>query len=252
MTPQAAADDDDGNGTSICLEITTVERSAQERSPYSPHILARHIPTTEIKPLVVAPDPSALVVTSSPMQAVAAVAREEGASELDNGSEQGTLVASNARRVVKWPQERPFATTATTAITTTTDAVPRPSWIPAAAVVATAAAAEAAAAEAAASTSPCPLVPNHRQRPGGAGGEGEEDEEEGKYGELLLQRWRALFGKVDRNGDGQLTRVELLSAVRSSPALATELNSLFGLPEHIRQEDGTRDVRAWLTDALPP
>ena len=63
-------------------------------------------------------------------------------------------------------------------------------------------------------------------------------------GDIMEPRWHTLFEKVDRNADGCLTRVEFIRAIRSSPALAKELHELLGLPEHIRQEDGSRDVRA--------
>jgi outer membrane biosynthesis protein TonB len=56
-------------------------------------------------------------------------------------------------------------------------------------------------------------------------------------------RWHALFEQMDRKHDGSLTRADFVQAIRSSPALAKELHDLLGLPEHIRQEDGSRDVR---------
>jgi Ca2+-binding EF-hand superfamily protein len=56
------------------------------------------------------------------------------------------------------------------------------------------------------------------------------------------RRWRALFDRIDRNSDGHLTRVELLAALRrASPEVTRELHELLGIPERVRQEDGTRD-----------
>ncbi len=56
------------------------------------------------------------------------------------------------------------------------------------------------------------------------------------------QRWRQLFEAIDGNHDGRLTRLEFIMAIRKQPELAHELHDLLGMPEHIRQEDGTRDL----------
>ena len=47
----------------------------------------------------------------------------------------------------------------------------------------------------------------------------------------------AAFHKMDKNGDGVLSRIEVVKALRSDPAIRELLN----LPAHIRQEDGSRD-----------
>ena len=57
-----------------------------------------------------------------------------------------------------------------------------------------------------------------------------------------LQRWRELFELIDRNHDGHLSRFEFIKSINESPELAHELHELLELPEHIRQEDGTRDI----------
>lgn len=57
-----------------------------------------------------------------------------------------------------------------------------------------------------------------------------------------LQRWRELFELIDRNHDGHLSRLEFIKCINESPELAHELHELLELPEHIRQEDGTRDI----------
>ena len=63
-------------------------------------------------------------------------------------------------------------------------------------------------------------------------------------------RWRRLFDVIDRNGDGMLSRIEVIKTINGSPALAHELHELLGTPEHIRQEDGTRDVFVRIFDEL--
>ena len=54
-------------------------------------------------------------------------------------------------------------------------------------------------------------------------------------------------GDNDRNGDGEISRTEFVKCINEDQDLARELHDLLGLPEHIRQEDGTRDafVRAF-------
>ena len=44
--------------------------------------------------------------------------------------------------------------------------------------------------------------------------------------------------RIDRNGDGVLSRIEVIRACRSDPSIC----ELLGLPRVIRQEDGTRDA----------
>jgi hypothetical protein len=60
-------------------------------------------------------------------------------------------------------------------------------------------------------------------------------------------RWQELFNVIDRNGDGEISRTEFVKSINDDQDLARELHDLLGLPEHIRQEDGTRDafVRAF-------
>merc|ERR1712039_674463 len=56
------------------------------------------------------------------------------------------------------------------------------------------------------------------------------------------KRLREIFQKVDLNGDGSLNKRELIKMLRQNPDVA----SFFGLPTHIRQEDGSRDLlEAW-------
>ena len=51
--------------------------------------------------------------------------------------------------------------------------------------------------------------------------------------EGLEARLRVVFGLMDRNGDGQVTKIEAIKALRASP----ELRELLGLGL-VRQEDG--------------
>lgn len=51
------------------------------------------------------------------------------------------------------------------------------------------------------------------------------------------QRVRALFERLDVNGDGNISKVEMIKALKTDPEAA----ALLELPRHIRQEDGTRD-----------
>ena len=48
----------------------------------------------------------------------------------------------------------------------------------------------------------------------------------------------AAFRRIDKNGDGVLSRIEVIQAAKRDP----EVRSLLGLPAAIRQEDGTRDA----------
>ena len=46
------------------------------------------------------------------------------------------------------------------------------------------------------------------------------------------------FARIDRNGDGVLSRIEVIKACRDDESIRV----LLGLPRVIRQEDGTRDA----------
>ena len=48
----------------------------------------------------------------------------------------------------------------------------------------------------------------------------------------------AAFKLIDKNGDGALSRIEIVKALRTS----AQVRKLLALPEKIRQEDGTRDL----------
>ncbi len=56
--------------------------------------------------------------------------------------------------------------------------------------------------------------------------------------DLEREAVRAAFRLIDANGDGTLSRIEVIKAVRSMP----QVRSLLALPASIRQEDGTRDA----------
>ena len=48
----------------------------------------------------------------------------------------------------------------------------------------------------------------------------------------------AAFKKIDKNGDGVLSRIEVIQAAKAS----AEIRALLGLPSTIKQEDGSRDA----------
>jgi hypothetical protein len=53
----------------------------------------------------------------------------------------------------------------------------------------------------------------------------------------LITRLRAVFDSIDADASGEISRIELIRALRSRPDVA----ALLELPSVIRQEDGTRD-----------
>lgn len=55
---------------------------------------------------------------------------------------------------------------------------------------------------------------------------------------VCLAMVRAAFKRIDKNGDGVLSRIEVVQALRSD----AEVRMLLHLPQKIRQEDGTRDL----------
>lgn len=56
------------------------------------------------------------------------------------------------------------------------------------------------------------------------------------------RRLQEIFQKVDIDGDGSLNKRELIKVLRQNPEVA----EFFGLPTHIRQEDGSRDrLESW-------
>ncbi len=54
------------------------------------------------------------------------------------------------------------------------------------------------------------------------------------------QRIKNLFNTLDKNGDGNITKIELISALRNE-SVVVELADIFGIPQEIKQEDGSRD-----------
>lgn len=54
---------------------------------------------------------------------------------------------------------------------------------------------------------------------------------------MPLTRLREIFEACDINGDGHISRIELIRGLRRDPAIA----ACFGLPAVVRQEDGTRE-----------
>jgi len=55
--------------------------------------------------------------------------------------------------------------------------------------------------------------------------------------QALLLTARRIFDSIDTNKDGSINKRELILALRKNPETA----AIFHLPQHIRQEDGTRD-----------
>ena len=76
--------------------------------------------------------------------------------------------------------------------------------------------------------------------------EAEAEAEEAEVDEEAIRHWTSqwlrdvddAFARIDRNCDGVLSRAEVIKACRIDPHVRT----LLGLPERIRQEDGTRDA----------
>ena len=64
--------------------------------------------------------------------------------------------------------------------------------------------------------------------------------------ERLVQALLDAFDAIDESGDGQLSRAEVVKAVRRDGELA----DLLGLPSHVRQEDGSRDEVERLFQAM--
>eukprot|EP00966_Prymnesium_polylepis_P287133 6631815-Prymnesium_polylepis.1 len=59
-----------------------------------------------------------------------------------------------------------------------------------------------------------------------------------KYSTTLNMRCTEAFQLIDRNGDGTLTRIEVIQACRHD----ARVRELLRLPETIRQEDGSREA----------
>ena len=55
---------------------------------------------------------------------------------------------------------------------------------------------------------------------------------------VALEVVRAVFQMIDKNSDGELTRIEVIKALRESVVVRL----LLQLPQHIRQEDGSREL----------
>ena len=55
---------------------------------------------------------------------------------------------------------------------------------------------------------------------------------------MCVLQARAVFHRIDANDNGVLTRAEVIKACRAH----ADIRTMLGLPTHIRQEDGTRDV----------
>jgi hypothetical protein len=66
------------------------------------------------------------------------------------------------------------------------------------------------------------------------------DERVAARGEAAVEREavHAAFALIDANGDGALSRIEVIKALRTH----TAVRALLALPARIRQEDGTRDA----------
>lgn len=55
---------------------------------------------------------------------------------------------------------------------------------------------------------------------------------------IKLQDLREIFEKCDKDNSGEVSKIEMIKACRSDPEIA----KFFRLPEHIRQEDGSRTM----------
>ena len=53
---------------------------------------------------------------------------------------------------------------------------------------------------------------------------------------------RKLFTEIDRVGTGTLTRRDILLAIRQDPSKKQQLREIAGFPDHVQQEDGSRDL----------
>jgi len=64
------------------------------------------------------------------------------------------------------------------------------------------------------------------------------DGSRGALPEAMLGKAMAAFHAIDKNGDGEISRIEVLQACRQEDGIRT----LLGMPERVRQEDGSRDA----------
>eukprot|EP00854_Cymbomonas_tetramitiformis_P023326 gene23326-28226_t len=55
---------------------------------------------------------------------------------------------------------------------------------------------------------------------------------------MTIEELRVIYDKLDKDHNGLVSRSEVILGIRREPKIAAALN----LPEHIRQEDGTRDI----------
>ena len=60
-------------------------------------------------------------------------------------------------------------------------------------------------------------------------------------------KWDSLFHDLDRNHDGRLSQIELISRINyarkhNNRSFLERIRDVLGMPDHIVQEDGTRDV----------
>mmetsp|Transcript_36888 Transcript_36888/g.99248 ORF Transcript_36888/g.99248 Transcript_36888/m.99248 type:complete len:758 (+) Transcript_36888:250-2523(+) len=68
---------------------------------------------------------------------------------------------------------------------------------------------------------------------------------EGPASSEELSLWRMIFEKLDRDHSGSVERIEVTQTLRDpelDPEFAALLHSELGLPDHVRREDGTRDL----------